>query len=274
MTASTERVAFVTGASSGIGAAVAMELARRGFDLVLAARRLERLREVARAAKGLGRRVLEVGCDVTRDGDLEAAAQLAREELGRIDVVIANAGFGVASPLRTLSLDDYRRQLETNVFGVLRTVYATLDDLAASRGCLTIIGSVSGFVALPGTSPYSMSKAAVHALAGSLWYELAPLGISVTLVAPGFVDSDIRRVDNRGALHPEAREPIPGWLRMRTAVAASKIVTATLRRRRELVLTLHGRLGVALARHTPGLLAFLVRRFGIRSRREPRAPQL
>jgi NADP-dependent 3-hydroxy acid dehydrogenase YdfG len=132
VTTSTDRVAFVTGASSGIGAAVALELARRGFDLVLAARRLERLREVARAAHGLGRRALEVGCDVTRDGELEAAAQLARQELGRIDVVIANAGFGVASPLRKLSLDDYRRQLETNVFGVLRTVYATLDDLAAS----------------------------------------------------------------------------------------------------------------------------------------------
>jgi short-subunit dehydrogenase len=261
-------VTLITGASSGIGAELARVYARRGADLVLAARRVERLRALAEELEERRTGVLVAPCDVSRDGDLERVAGEARERFGRIDHVIANAGFGVAGRLERLAVEDYRRQLETNVFGVLRTVYATLDDLAAARGCLAILGSVSGYVALPGTSPYSMSKAAVHALARSLRFELVTRGISVTLVVPGFVDSEIRQVDNQGAHHPDAREPVPSWLRMPTDVAARKIVAAVTRRRRELVLTGHGRLAVALQRHTPGLLAFLISRFGVKGRRE------
>src|SRR5712691_8919043 len=83
-----------------------------------------------------GRRALVVPCDVTRDGDLERAAALTRTAFGKLDIVVANAGFGVVGALETLSLDDYRRQFETNVFGVLRPVYATLEDLKKTRGRL------------------------------------------------------------------------------------------------------------------------------------------
>ena len=122
--------------------------------IALAARREERLRALAEELEEHRGGVLVVACDVSRDGDLLRAVAEARERFARVDHVIANAGFGVAGRLERLTLEDYRRQLETNVFGVLRTVYATLDDLAATRGCLAIIGSVSGYVALPGTSPY------------------------------------------------------------------------------------------------------------------------
>jgi NAD(P)-dependent dehydrogenase (short-subunit alcohol dehydrogenase family) len=261
------RVAFITGGSSGIGAAVAAEYARRGADVVLAARRVERLEQVAADIRDLGRRALAVQCDVAVDGDLDRAVAQAVEELGRIDRVVANAGFGVAGPLERLTLEDYERQFETNVFGVLRTVYATREALVETRGCLAIIGSVSGFVGLGGSSPYSMSKAAVHLLADSLRYEFGRLGVGVTLVVPGFVESEIRQVDNRGVYHPEAPDSAPPWMRMPAPVAARKIVRAVERRRRVRVLTGHGRLGVFLQRHTPGLLAFAVGRLGSRVRR-------
>jgi short-subunit dehydrogenase len=266
------RVVLVTGASAGIGEALAREAARRGADVALLARRADRLEALAAEIRNLGRRALPLPCDVTANGDLEAAVARTRSELGRIDVVVANAGFGVHGKVARHTLDDYRRQFETNVFGVLRTVLATLDELKASRGVLAIVGSVSGYVAVPGTSAYSMSKAAVHALADCLYHELRRDGVGVTLVVPGFVDSEIRLVDSQGVLHPDAPDPIPSWVRMPTERAARQILRAVARRRREVVITGHGKLFVLLRRHLPGTVAFLIRRLAVRGRPDPKRP--
>jgi short-subunit dehydrogenase len=216
-----------------------------------------------------GRRAIVLPCDVARDGDLEWATARTRDALGRIDVVVANAGFGVVGPLQRLTLADYRRQFETNVFGVLRTIYATLDDLRRSRGRLAIMGSVSGHLATPAGSPYAMSKFAVHALAEALRHELRPEGVTVTLISPGFVESEIRLVDNQGVLQTGGRDVVPGWLRMPTDTAARKIVTAIERRRREAVITGHGKALVFLQRHLPGVMSALVGLSGYRRRSEP-----
>jgi len=261
------QVALITGASSGIGAALARELARQGADVVLAARRADRLAAVAREVEGLGRRAVVVACDVTVDGDVERAAAQAHERFGRLDVVVANAGFGVVGPVEALALDDYRRQFETNVFGVLRTVHATLPYLRGARGRLVILGSVSGWIATPRSSPYAMSKFAVRALADALGHELAPAGVSVTHVSPGLVASEIRRVDNAGRFQPDADEPAPAWLIMPAERAAHLIVRAARRRRRQVVITAHGRVGVLLQRLCPWLVAGVIRRFGLQSRR-------
>lgn len=269
MTSFTGQVILITGASSGIGAALAREFARAGADLVLAARRIDRLEHVRADVEREGRRAVIVACDVTIDGEVEKAADLARQTFGRLDVVVANAGYGVVGPVERLSLDDYRRQFETNVFGVLRTVYATLADLKASRGRLVIIGSVNGYVAPPGTAPYAMSKFAVRAFAESLGHELAPAGVSVVLISPGFVASEIRQVDNHGVRHAEPATGPPRWLLMPAERAARQIVRAVARRRREAVITGHGKFAVFVQRHVPGLVAMVLRRARIRGRGEP-----
>ncbi len=269
MSALRGKVALVTGASSGIGAALALELARRGAALALVARRADRLERLAGEIRGLGGEALALGADVTRDGDLERAVAATVERFGRLDVAVANAGFGVAARLEKLTLDDYRRQLETNVFGVLRTVYAALPELKKTRGTLAVMGSVAGHVAGAGTSAYCMSKFAVRGLASSLRAELARDGVAVVLLSPGFVDSDIRRTDNAGVVHADAPDPMPKWLRMPADVAARKMARAIAARRREAVITGHGKVAVFLQRLSPGLVSWVSTK-AMRGRPEPK----
>ena len=262
---------LITGASSGIGAALAHQFAAEGADVALLARRRDRLEALAAEIQKTGRRAAVIACDVSRNGDLERAAGEARAAFGKIDVVVANAGFGVVGPLDTLSLEDYRRQLETNLFGVLRTVYATLEDLKRTRGRLVLVGSVSGHLGVPGSTAYTMSKFAVRGLAQALGHELAAHGVAVTLISPGFVESELAQVDNRGVYRPAARRrPIPRLIVMSAERAARKIVTAVARRRRETVITGFGKVAVFLQRHVPWLVAAGISRFAIKGRREPR----
>lgn len=262
------KAALITGASSGIGRALAVEFAKYKIDLALLGRRMKLLTELAEELERNGVRALAVSCDVTKEDDLERAVDLIRERWGHLDIVVANAGFGVVGNLARLNLEDYRRQFETNVFGVLRTIYATLEDLKRSRGRLAILGSVAGYAALPGNSAYIMSKFAVRALARSIDYEFSPMGISVTHIAPGFVASEIRGVDNRGVWHPKADNRFPAWLVMPTEKAAKQMVVAILKRKRERVITLHGKAAVFLERHIPGLFSLIIRALGIRARYE------
>jgi len=253
-------VTFITGASSGIGAALALEIAHQGGDVVLAARRQERLQKLAQEIEAMGRRALAVTCDVSNDDDLRRAVEKAKDEFGRIDYVVANAGFGIAGRFEKLTVDDFRRQFETNVFGVLKTIYATRECLIASRGCLGIIGSINGYIATPRLSAYSMSKFAIHGLAESLLYEFRPHGVGVVLIVPGFVQTEIRQVDKWGVHHPGMQDRVPAWLQISCEDAARQIAQAMYRRQRVKVITGHGRCAVFLQRHCPGLLSAIVSR--------------
>lgn len=256
-------VVWITGASSGIGE----QLARRLTDsqLILTARRTERL-EALREELG-PERVMVCPGDVREDLGPVLAPAVAR--FGRLDVAMANAGFGVVGKVGELSAEDLQRQFEVNLFGVVRTVQAALPALRESRGRIGVVGSVAGYVSLPGTGAYSMSKFAVRALCESLRAEVAEHGISVTHLAPGMVESNIRRVDNAGVYRPDAEDRVPPWIVMPGPKAARIMLRAVERRRAEQVFTRHGRAIVWLARHAPGLLRLVIMRTGLRSRRSP-----
>jgi short-subunit dehydrogenase len=258
------QVVLITGASSGIGAALAKEYALQGAKLILLARRVDRLKEIAAAIDPSRDRVLTVPCDVTIANDLENAVSLARQHFGTIDIVIANAGWSLKGNLQELSVHDYERLWNTNVFGVLRTVYATLDDLKYSRGKLAIVGSVKSYIALAGDSPYSMSKFALRALSESLSQELAPEGISVIHICPGYVATEIRQINNQGMWHEDLPDPISPKLMMSADEAAKQIIQAIARGQRELVLSNYGKLIVFLKRHNPWLISWLISTFQIR----------
>ena len=255
-------VTLITGASSGIGRALALEIARLGGNVILAARRLDRITIVAEEIQLLGRQALPVPCDVNRDGDLEAVVDLALKKFGHIDYVVANAGFGVAGRFENLTLEDYRRQFETNIFGVLRTIRATKSSLILSKGCIALIGSVNGYIATPRLSAYAMSKHAIHGLADSLRHELRVHGIAVTLIVPGFIESEIRKVDKHGVYHAELKDRIPKWLRMSADRAARMTAQALLKRKREKILTIHAVLMILLQRHLPCFVNMVIARSG------------
>ena len=264
------KVAWVTGASSGIGAATALELAAKGASVALFARRQERLTALARRIEALGVETLVIAGDVTRGEDLERAVAQILDRFGRLDVVVANAGFGVSGRFDELEVEDFRRQFETNVFGVVRTARAALPALLSSKGSLAIVGSVNGFLSLPGNAPYGMSKFAVRSLAESLWLELGPQGVAVTHVAPGFVESEIRMVNNHGEHMGKKSAEAPRWLVVSAEKAARHIVRAIAKRKREIVVTGHGKVVVFLNRFFRECWFPALRALGVSARPEPK----
>ena len=268
--AAPDNAVLITGASSGIGAGLAREFSRRGRRVALAARRVEQLESLAAELRAAGGQASAHRCDVTVEGDIaRVVAELGAQGVTP-DIVIANAGFGVVGRAQGLTIEDFQRQFDTNVFGVLRTLRETFAALRATRGRFVIMGSVSGHLSVPGGAAYAMSKFAVRALAEALHGDLRIAGVGCTLISPGFVDSDIRRVDNAGGLHADTRDPIPPWLRMKTAKAARIMARGILRGRREVVVTFHGKLIVFMSRHLPRLTRFLLVRANRGSRPEPK----
>jgi len=247
------QVVMITGASSGIGAALARQFAREGAHTVLVARRVERIEALAAELSAAGRRALAVAGDVTRDGDMERAVELACKEFGRLDVSVANAGILVRGRIVTLTLDDYRRQLETNTFGALRTVMASLPALRETQGRIVLIGSLIGMVSIPGGTPYCMSKFALNGLSDGLCHELAPYGISVTHVMSGFVDTEIYT-------NVPLRRPPHKWIALTPDQAAREVVSAAYRRKRSLTLPWPTTMAIFLQRHFPWVVYLAIDR--------------
>lgn len=249
MTAAKNQRVLITGASAGIGAALARAYHARGARLLLMARRCDRLDAMASEMGAL------ISCgDVCNPAEVQLAIDYAQDSLGGLDVVVANAGFAVAGRVETLTMEDFRRQLETNVLGVIATVRAALPLLRIASGRLAIVGSMAGSVPVPGTAAYSLSKAAVRILAEVLALELKGSGVSVTLLTPGMIESDIRKTDNFGIFHPEATDHVPRWVVMPVDKAAGIMVRAIDRRKREQIITWHAVFLLSAWRWLPWLM--------------------
>ena len=190
-----DRIAIVTGASSGIGEATARGLAGAGFYVVVAARRQDR---VMALAKELGGRGFEL--DVRELGNIEAFARAIEAEFPQVEVLINNAGLAAGkAPLAESSDDDWVRMMETNVLGVLRMTKALLPLLRrAPRAHIVNLGSVAGFEVYVGGAGYTASKHAVHAITKTLRLELMGEPIRVTEIMPGMVETEFSVVRFRG----------------------------------------------------------------------------
>ena len=180
---------WVTGASSGIGAALVRELAGRGCRVAASARRAEKLDELAAGAPG---EVMAVPADVTDRDAMMAAAEAVRERFGAIDLVVLNAAYWGQFTVESWDTDVIRRHFDTNVIGMAHGVEAVLADMRRRRsGAIAGMASLAGYRGLPRSEAYGATKAAEINMLESLRIDLRPLGISVHTVCPGFVRTDL-----------------------------------------------------------------------------------
>jgi short-subunit dehydrogenase len=181
-------VAIVTGASSGIGAATARELARRGTTVILAARRVDKLEAQAQAIREAGGEAMAVPTDVADTNQVTQLAERAMATFGRIDVLVNNAGAGWSRPLASSPRDEVIGLLEANLLGAIVLTRAVLPDmLERRRGAVISVGSLSGRVAMEPL--YSASKYGLRGFSLALRRQLAGSGVSVSLVSPGNIDT-------------------------------------------------------------------------------------
>ncbi|MCB9675896.1 MAG: SDR family oxidoreductase [Alphaproteobacteria bacterium] len=248
---------WITGGGSGLGRAMAVEFARQGASVAVSGRREDRLAETVAAVEAAGGRGLAVPCDVTQDADLEAAVAAVVGAFGKLDVAVANAGFGVAGRFETLTRDDWRRQLDLNVVSAAMTAKLALPELEKTQGRIALVGSVAAFLPLPKNAPYCASKAAIGILGRTLSAELAPKGVTCTTIHPGFVESEIALVDNDGNFDETRVDKRPANLMWKAEDAARVMVWAIAKRKVEHTFTGHGKAGVFVGRHLP----WLVQRF-------------
>jgi short-subunit dehydrogenase len=191
------KTVFITGASSGIGRALAAELASRGHDLFLTARRLDALEALrAEITSAHAERTVEVRqLDVTDDADVTRALAEAVQKLGRVDIVVANAGLGNSGRVGAGNVDRARRIVETNLIGAIATIDAAVVLFRSQPGGGQVVGitSVAGARGLPGSSSYSASKAGLAVYLEAVRAETHGEPITVTTISPGYIDTPINQ---------------------------------------------------------------------------------
>jgi len=248
-----DNVVVITGGSSGIGREIAYQLSPLGARLVLAARDPELLDAVVSECRRRGGQAIGVRTDVSVEAECAALIERAIEEFGRIDTLINNAGISMRARFDELDgTEPIERLMRINYFGSVYCTWHALPHLKSSRGRIVAISSLAGKTGVPTLTGYSASK---HAMAGffdSLRQEIARDGVSVTLVYPGFVATDIgsRAIGPRGTT-VGVRNVVRSRA-MPVEECAKSIIEASARRRRELVMTARGKVGQWLKLMVPG----------------------
>ena len=179
----TSRTVLITGCSSGIGKATAARLARNGWTVYATARRPETLADLTECK--------HLALDVTDDASMSAAVDAVLAEAGQLDALVNNAGYSLSGAVETLSIDDIRREFETNVFGLVRLSQLVLPAMRSQRrGRIVNIGSMGGKLTFPGGGAYHASKYAVEAFSDALRFEVSGFGVKVVLIEPGLITTN------------------------------------------------------------------------------------
>ncbi len=255
-----DKVIWITGGGTGIGRALAHEFVNQGGKVAVSGRRADKLAGVVSELEAAGGTALSVPCDVTQDDTLKSAVATITSTWGRLDVAVANAGYGASGTVEELSAEEWRRQLDVNVVGAAMTAKHSLPALREAGGRLALLGSVASMIVYPKGAPYCASKFAVRGLGLAIALELHGSGVSCTTIYPGFVESDIARVDNAGVYHAEWDDRRPAKLMWPADKAARVVVAAIHKRKREFTFTGHGKIGAWVGRHMPGLAHFAMTR--------------
>jgi short-subunit dehydrogenase len=251
---------IITGASEGIGKALALALASEKPKLVLAARRIEPLQAVADACIALGAQAIAVRCDVANRDDCTALITRAQAQFGGIDVLVNNAGVSMHGWFEDITdTSVFEKLFQINVMGAINCTHAALPALKASKGMVVGVSSLAGKTGVPARTTYCMSKFAMNGFFEALRIELADDGVAVCMVQPGVVATEIRR----NGWNAQGQRAGSAGLSEDTAMSLDEctalILNAMRRRQRELIMGTQGKIGLWLKPFFPSLIDGMAR---------------
>lgn len=252
---------LITGASEGIGAALAQALAAKGNKLVLAARRREALEDVAQACRAMGAQVWVVPCDVSVQSQCTSLIDTAVASMGGLDVLVNNAGVSMHGWFEDITdLDTFERLFRINALSAVWLTHRALPALRQSKGLIVGVSSLAGKTGVPARTTYCTSKFAMSGFFEALRIELMGTGVDVTMIFPGVVATEIRR---NGLNASGERAGVSGLAEkgaMSLAQCVNEMVHAMAHRKREHIMTSQGRLGMLLKGLFPGVIDRMARK--------------
>lgn len=254
-----DKVVIVTGASSGIGAALSELYVKRGYHVVMAARNLEKLEAFAEKFNNDKGSVFPVKTDVSKEVDCKNLIDKAVEEYGRIDILINNAGISMRAMFKDLDLDVIRQLMDVNFWGTVYCTKYALPHVLSQKGSIVGVISIVGHVGLPARTGYASSKFAIRGFLDTLRIEHLKDGLHVLVAAPGFTESNIRNTALTTEGKQQGKTPRDEGNMMTSEEVAQKIAKAVDKRKRSLILTfMEGKLTVFLNKFFPKMMDKLI----------------
>lgn len=253
-----DKVVVITGATSGIGEACAEVFGREGAKLSITGRNPEKLGKTQKQLEEKGFEVLSVLADAGSEADNKKMAEETLQRYGRIDVLINNAGISMRALFQDLDLEVFHKVMDTNFWG---TVYATkycLPAILESKGSIIGVSSINGYRGTPARTAYTASKYAMNGFFEALRTEVMKKGVHVLVVAPGFTSSNIRNSALTADGSSQGESPRDEGKMMTSEQVAEQMLKATLKRKRDIVLTSEGKMAVFLNKWIPGILDGIV----------------
>ncbi|MCB0515984.1 MAG: SDR family oxidoreductase [Chitinophagales bacterium] len=252
------KVAIVTGASSGIGEAIAVALSEQGCKVVIAARSEAKLQLVAAKIETLGNEVLSVVTDVSQQADCENLVQKTIANFGKIDIVVANAGISMRALFKDVDTRVLENLMQVNFWGVVYCFKAAFPYILASQGHLVAISSIAGVRGLPARTAYSASKGALNLFMESLRTENLYTGVKVNLVCPGYTASNIRKTALNADGAAQEDSPLDESKLMSSEAVAQHTLRAIAKNKKTVYLTGMGKLTVFLQKCFPKMMDKMV----------------
>jgi len=253
------KVVIITGASSGIGEACAFEFAKRGANVVLAARQYVKLCELTQQISDRYKvKCLAVQTDVSVEEDCKQLIQQTISTFGQVDILINNAGISMRALFKGLDLEVLKKVMDINFWGTVYCTKYALDELLNRGGSVVGVSSIAGFKGLPGRTGYSASKFAINGFFESLRTENLKNNLHVMVACPGFTASNIRNVALNNSAQPQGESSMDEGKMMSSEEVAKRIVDGVVKRKRLLVMTGQGKLTVTLQKFMPAFLDKLV----------------
>lgn len=246
-----DKVVIITGASSGIGLACVREFSARGAKVIMAARTIGKLQNIEVELKNLGRQVLAVPTDVSKQEDCESLIQTVVQRFGRIDILVNNAGISMRALFNDLDLEVMKKLMDVNFWGTVYCTKHALPYLLESKGSLIAVSSVAGFHGLPGRSGYSASKFAIHGFMETVRIENLKKGLHVMILSAGFTSSNIRKSALDATGQQQGESPRDENKMMKPEDVAMAMVKAIKAKKRNKILTVEGKLTALFQRIFP-----------------------